>query len=113
VSADLTQQDDACRDQVGLSDFALVLNKHGKRMVMSFSPVLSQADDPLRTRCPGPDLIRPQFTKASLPLSALRHPTFTVTFHGSAFSNGPYQVTTRSSLTITLHRTTVTSHLLP
>jgi hypothetical protein len=113
VSADLTQQHGVCRDQVGLRDFVLSVLRRANRLMMSLSPAVSQADDPLRTRCPGPDLARPRFTKTSVPLSVLRHPTFTVTFHGSAFGDGPYRVTTRSDLTITLHRTKVTTQLLP
>jgi hypothetical protein len=113
VSADLTQQNDVCRDQVGLREFVVLLYRHANRLVVSLSPAVSQADDPLRTRCPGPNLARPRFTRASVPLSVLRHPTFTVRFHGSAFSDGPYQVTTRSSLSIILQRTKVTTQVLP
>ena len=109
VSAVATQQHDMCRDQVGLHDFVVVLYRHADRLVASLSPAVSQADDPLRTRCLSPNLARPRFTTASIPLSVLRHPTFTVSFHGSAFSNGPYRVTTRSSLSITLQRLKVTT----
>jgi hypothetical protein len=113
VSADVTQPQDACRDQVGLREFVLVVHRHTNRLVVSLAPGVSQASDPLRTRCPGPDLVGPRFTSASLPLSTLRHPSFTAKLNGDSFSNGPYRVTTRSTLTVTLHRTKVTTHILP
>jgi hypothetical protein len=83
------------------------------RLEVSLSPGLSQAADPLRTRCPGPDLGQRQLTSASLPLSVLRHRSFTVTLHGNAFGDGPYRVTTRSTLNLTLRRTKVTTQILP
>jgi hypothetical protein len=67
----------------------------------------------LRTRCPGPALGSHQLTSVSLPLTVLRQPTFTATFAGDSFSNGPYLVSTRSSFTVTLRRTRVTTQILP
>ena len=112
VAADLTQQQDACRDQVGLRDFGLVMENHAKRLMVWLIPGDSQADDALRTRCPGPDIAEHRFTKGSIPLTALRHRTFTVTLHGIAFSNAPYRVTTRSTLTVTLRREKVLSQII-
>jgi acetoacetate decarboxylase len=43
----------------------------------------------------------------------LRHRSFTVTLHGNAFGDGPYRVTTRSTLNLTLRRTKVTTQILP
>jgi hypothetical protein len=83
------------------------------RLKVGLSPSASQADNALRTRCPGPNLGRRPLTSASIPLSVLRRPTFTVKLHGGSFSNGPYRVTTRSTLTVTLHRTKVTTQTVP
>jgi hypothetical protein len=90
----------------------LELSKRANRLEVTLSPSSSQAD-PLRTRCPGPELgSQHQLTSASLPLSVLRHPSFTVKLGGGSSSNDPYQVTTRSTLTITLRRTKVRTRIL-
>jgi hypothetical protein len=112
VTADLTQQGGGCRDQVELRQVELELRKHANRLELSLSPGGSEAN-PLRTRCPGPTLGSDHLASASLPLSVLRHPTFTVKLHGDSFSNGPYRVTTRSTLTVTLQREKVTTQILP
>ena len=112
VTADLTQQD-VCRDQVGLRQAAIELRQRADRLEISVSPAESQADDPLRTRCPGPELGSHQLTSASVPLSVLRHSSFSVALRGGSFSDGPYRVTTRSTLTITLRRARVTTQVVP
>ena len=112
VTADLMQQG-TCRDQVALRALELQLRKRADRFQVSLGPALSQAADPLRTRCPGPDLGSHALTSASIPLSTLRQPMFTIKLHGGSFSNGPYRVTTRSTLSITLRRTKVTTQILP
>jgi hypothetical protein len=113
VAAELTQQGSACRDHVGLRHAAIALDRRAHRFTISLSPSSSQASDPLRTRCPGPELGSHQLTSASLALSVLRNRTFTVAFHGGSFSDGPYRVTTRSTLTITLRRTRVHTQIVP
>jgi hypothetical protein len=112
VTADLTQGD-ACRDQTGLRQADIQLRRRADRLEISVSPAISHADDPLRTRCPGPELGSHQLTSASVPLSALRHPSFTVAVHGGSFSDGPYRVTTRSTLTLTLRRTGIKTQIVP
>jgi hypothetical protein len=112
ISADLTQPGGACRDQTGLGQVVLELRKRADRLDVSLSPGASAAG-PLRTRCPGPALGSHQLTSAALPLTVLRHPTFTAKLEGESFSNGPYQVTTRSTLTVTLRRTRVSTRILP
>jgi hypothetical protein len=112
VTADLTQES-ACRDQVGLRQAGIQLRQLADRLEISVSPGISQAAPPLRTRCPGPELGSHQLTSASVPLSALRHPSFTVALHGGSFSDGPYWVTTRSTLTLTLRRAGVKTQIVP
>jgi hypothetical protein len=112
ITADLTQSGGACRDQANLDQFALELRKRADRLKVSLSPGASAAG-PLRTRCPGPALGSHQLTSASLPLTVLRQPAFTAKFAGDSFSNGPYRVSTRSTLAVTLRRTRVTTQILP
>jgi hypothetical protein len=112
VTADLTQGS-ACRDQVLLRQIGIRLRQQARRLDVSVSPAISQAGDPLRTRCPGPELGSHDLTTASVPLSVLRHPTFTVGLHGGSFSDGPYRVTTRSTLTLTLHRERIKTQIVP
>jgi hypothetical protein len=111
VTADLSRGG-ACHDSVGLRGTTLELMKRTGRLNVSLTPTNSQAADPLRTRCPGPDLGQRQLTSASLPLSVLRRSTFTVKLRGGSFNNGPYRVSTRSTLTVTLHRTRVTTQVV-
>jgi hypothetical protein len=113
VTADLTQDGSACTDDVALQHTAITLRKRAGRLTISLSPEQSQAADPLRTRCPGPALGRHPLTTASLPLSVLRRPRFTVKLHGDSFHNGPYAVTTRSTLTVSLERGRVKTQILP
>ncbi|HTU30354.1 MAG TPA: hypothetical protein VMF07_13305, partial [Solirubrobacteraceae bacterium] len=68
------------------------------------APSDSQAADPLRTRCPGPDLGSHVFVAARVPASVLRRRAFTANLRGRAFSDGPYRVSTRSTLAVTLRR---------
>lgn len=112
VAADLTQSS-SCHDHTALRQIAIELQKRTDRLEISASPAASQAADPLRTRCPGPELASHQLTHASVPLSVLRHPSFTVALHGGSFSDGPYRATTRSTLTVTLHRTGVKTQIVP
>jgi hypothetical protein len=112
VTADLTQGN-ACRDEARLHRAGIQLRRRADRLEISVSPAVSQAGDPLRTRCPGPELGSHQLASASVPLNVLRHPSFTVTLHGGSFSDGPYRVTTRSSLTITLRRAGVKTQIVP
>ncbi len=113
IAADVTQPGgSACRDQPGLDQVVLTLRKRADRLQISLSPGNSAAAA-LRTRCPGPALGSHQLTSASLPLRVLRRRTFTAKLTGDAFSNGPYRVTTRSTLTVTLRRTQVTTQILP
>jgi hypothetical protein len=65
--------------------------------------------DPLRTRCPGPMLGAHSLAHASLPLNVLRQPQFTIRLHGTAFRDGPYDVTTHSTIAITVSRESVTT----
>jgi hypothetical protein len=113
VTADLTQNGGACTDQVALQQTEIVLRKHAGRLMISVSPLGSQAADPLRTRCPGPALGSHPLTSASLPLNVLQHSRFTVNLHGDAFHDGPYSVTTRSTLTVSLQRRRVKTQILP
>jgi hypothetical protein len=113
ITADLTQGGARCRDQALLRHTAIRLRQRAGRLEVSVSPAISQAGDPLRTRCPGPELGSHQLTRASVPVSVLRHPTFTVALHGGSFSDGAYRVTTQSTLTITLHRQRIKTQILP
>ncbi len=113
VAADLTQGGGACRDRAALRQLEVVLAVRAHRLRLAISPIGSQAGDPLRTRCPGPDLGSHPLTSASLPLSVLRHRSFTATLRGGSFSDGPYRVTTQSTLTVTLRRARVTTRIEP
>jgi hypothetical protein len=113
VAADLTQDGSACTDQVALQQTAIVLRKHAGRLIASVSPERSQAADPLRSRCPGPALGRHPLTSASLPLNILRRSRFTVSLHGDSFTDGPYRVMSRSTLTVGLQRRGVKTQILP
>ncbi|MGH2910477.1 MAG: hypothetical protein ACRDK8_14440 [Solirubrobacteraceae bacterium] len=104
VQAALTQGGGACSDSVALHQFTLRLARVGHWLTVSLAPSVSQAADPLRTRCPGPDLGTQRFAAASVPAAVLGRPAFTVRLSGRAFSAGPYRVTTRSTLALTLRR---------
>ena len=112
VTADLTQAG-ACRDQVELAHTQIQLHRRADRLEISVSPGTSQAADPLRTRCPGPELGSRQLTSGSVPLSALRHRSFTVALRGGSFSDGPYRVTTQSTLSLTLRRAGIKMQIVP
>jgi hypothetical protein len=106
VAADL-HQDGECRDQTRLSAASVQLQSHAGALLVVLSPVSTQGTDPLRTRCPGPELGQHALTSATLPRSALRGRVVTVALHGNAFGDGPYRVTTRSTLVLTLRRVRV------
>jgi hypothetical protein len=112
VIADL-MQGSTCRDQTRLRQAGIQLRQRAGRLEVSVSPAISQAGDPLRTRCPGPELGSHQLASASVPLSALRHPTLTVALHGGSFSDGPYRVTAQSTLTLTLRRAGIKTQIVP
>jgi hypothetical protein len=112
VTSDLMQES-ACRDLVGLRQAGIQVRQRADRLQISVSAAFSQAGDPLRTRCPGPKLGSHQLASASVPLSVLRHPSFTVALHGGSFSDGPYRVTTRSTLTLTIRRAGVKTQIVP
>jgi hypothetical protein len=101
------RQDGECRDQTRLSAAAVQLQSHAGRLLVTLSPVSTQAPDPLRTRCPGPELGQHALALATLPRSALRRRVVTVALHGNAFSDDPYRVRTRSTLMLTLRRVRV------
>ncbi|MFZ1995406.1 MAG: hypothetical protein WAU75_14940 [Solirubrobacteraceae bacterium] len=113
VIANLPQGAGTCHDQTRLRQAGIELRQRADRLQISVSPTASQAADPLRTRCPGPQLGSHQLTSASLPLSALRHPTLTVALHGDSFTDGPYSVTTHTTLTLTLRRTVSKTQIVP
>jgi hypothetical protein len=110
VVADLAQ-DGVCRDITRVSHTELALDVHGGRLRISLSPAESQAADPLRTRCPGPELGQHVLTSGTLPRSALRRRTLTVALHGNSFTDGPYRVTARSALVLTLRRLRVRTQI--
>lgn len=113
VTVDLTQEN-ACRDRVELRQAGIQLQQRSDRLVISVSPAASQAEDPLRTRCPGPEIGSDHLTSASVPLSVLRHhASFAVALRGEAFSDGPYRVTTRSTLTVIMRRAKVATQIVP
>ena len=113
LTADLTQDGGACTDQIALGQTAIVLREHARRLMVSVSPSGSDSADPLRTRCPGPSLGSHPLTSASLPLNVLRRSRFTVNLHGDSFRDGPYTVTTHSTLTISVQRHGVRTQILP
>jgi hypothetical protein len=106
VAADL-HQGGACRDQTRLSAASLQLQSHAGGLLMSLSPVSTPGTDPLRTRCPGPELGQHALTSATLPRGALRRQVVTLALKGNAFGDGPYRVRTRSTMTVTLRRVRV------
>jgi hypothetical protein len=104
VRADLTQDGATCSDAVALRRFSIRIVRAGPHLAVSLAPAQSQAADPLRTRCPGPDLGSHRFSSGELPASVLSRPAFSVTLHGRPFRDGSYRVTTRSALRLTLRR---------
>lgn len=104
VKADLTQGGATCTDAVKLRQLSISIARAGHRIAVSLAPAESQATDPLRTRCPGPDAGAHRFASAELPAGVLSRPEFSVTLRGLAFTDGPYRVTTRSTLKLTLRR---------
>jgi hypothetical protein len=106
VAADLHQGAE-CRDQTRLSAASVQLQSHAGRLLMSLSPVSTSGTDPLRTRCPGPELGQHALTSATLPRGALRRQVVTVALKGNAFGDGPYRVRTRSTMTLTMRRVRV------
>jgi hypothetical protein len=106
VAADL-QQGGECRDQTRLSAASIQLQSHAGGLLLSLSPVSASGTDPLRTRCPGPELGQHALTSATLPRGALRRQVVTVPLTGNAFGDGPYRVRTRSTMILTLRRVRV------
>jgi hypothetical protein len=69
---------------------------------------LSSGVGPLRTRCPGPMLGRHPLAAGSVRESTLGQPHVKLRLDGGErFRNGPYTITTTSSLTLTLRRTRI------
>jgi hypothetical protein len=112
VRADLTQEGATCTDGVALRQFSIRIVRAGHRIAVSLAPARSQASDPLRTRCPGPDLGSHRFASGDLPAGVLRRPAFSVTLHGLAFHDGPYRVSTHSTLRLTLRRGATHVHVI-
>lgn len=106
ITADLNQGV-ACRDQARLAAVAAQLRSRAAGLLVSLSPQSSRAVDPLRTRCPGPNLGQHAFTSSTLRRGALRGRLLTVALHGNSFGDGPYRVRTRSTLILTLRRVRV------
>jgi hypothetical protein len=100
----LTEDGATCTDHVALGETGIVLRTRANRLIVTEMPLSSQAADPLRSRCPGPALGRHPLASASLPRGVLHRDRFTVKLHGESFSTAPYQVTTHSTLTVTLQR---------
>jgi hypothetical protein len=109
VAADLIQ-DGECRDETRLPAASVQVQSHAGHVLISLSPLSTQATDPLRTRCPGPDLGEHALVVSTLTHSALRGRVITVALHGNSFSDGPYRVRTRSTLMLTLRRVRVAVH---
>ncbi len=108
VTAQLTTPT-ICRDATRLFSAEVLLQASAGRLRVSLSPAGSQANDPLRTRCPGPAVGSDQLAAATVPLSTLRHRTFTVALHGARRQAGPYQLTAESTIRLTLRRTRQTT----
>jgi hypothetical protein len=106
VAADLSQ-DGQCRDETRVSAASVQVQSHAGHVIISLSPQSTQATDPLRTRCPGPDLGEQALVVSTLTHSALHGRVVTVMLHGNSFSDGPYRVRTRSTLVLTLRRVRV------
>lgn len=109
VTADLNQGS-PCRDQAGVSGASVLLQSQAGRLLVSLSLQSLQAVDPLRTRCPGPELGQHALALSTLPRGALHRRVVTVALHGNEFSDGPYRVRTRSTLMLTLRRVRVAVH---
>ena len=112
VIASLTQGN-ACHDHVSLREANIQLHKRTGRLQVEVSPGISQAAGGLRTRCPGPEIGAHELTSGSVPFGALAPRAFTVALHGGSYTDGPYRVTTRSNLRITLRQAKVTSQIIP
>jgi hypothetical protein len=106
VAADLSQ-DGECRDHTRLSAASVQVQSRVGHVLISLSTVSTQATDPLRTRCPGPELGQHALVVSTLTHSALRGRLVIVALHGNSFSDGPYRVRTRSTLALTLRRVRV------
>lgn len=109
VAADLSQ-DGQCRDETRVSAASVQVRSHAGHVLISLSPQSTQATDPLRTRCPGPDLGEHALVGSTLTHSALHGRVVTVTLRGNSFSDGPYRVRTQSTLVLTLRRVRVAVH---
>lgn len=82
LAAELSQGG-ACQDQTRLHAASVNLETRAGRLLVSLSPLSSQAADPLRTRCPGPELGQHAFTRGTLARTALRRRVLTVALHGA------------------------------
>lgn len=107
VQARLTQDGGTCSDTVALHRFTIELVRVRRGLEVAVRPADSAAADPLRTRCPGPDLGPHMLADGLVPLARLRHRAFTVALAGRPFSDGPYQVMTSSTLSVSLRRTSI------
>jgi hypothetical protein len=109
VAADLSQ-DGECRDETRVSGALVQVQSHAGHVLISLSPQSTQSTDPLRTRCPGPDLGEHALVVSTLTHSALHGRVVTVALHGNSFSDGPYRIQTRSTMVLTLRRVRVDAH---
>lgn len=104
VSADLAQGG-ICRDSTIVSGAVIetAVDRRGRLHVV-LQALLTGAADPLRTRCPGPDLGQRSLAAAVVPREVWRRRTFAVLLHGASFADGPYRVTIDSTLRLALRR---------
>ncbi len=109
VTADLAQNG-TCRDTTAISDALLdaAVDRSG-RLDLALQTLTTGAADPLRTRCPGPDLGQRSLATAVVPRSVWRRRSFEVALRGASFADGPYRVAIHSTLTVRLRRGHVTS----
>jgi hypothetical protein len=112
VQADLTQSGNTCSDSVAVRRFTVRLARRGHWLGVSLAPLESQAADPLRTRCPGPDLGSGILAATRLPATVLGRPAFTAILHGVPFTDGPYRATTDSTFALTLRRGSTHVHVI-
>ena len=105
----LTQNRRSCINRMPAERMQITIEKQRARLRIEATPFDLTGNDPLHSRCPGPRLKLEAFSSTSLPPGILRRRQFQIRLHGISFRDGPYDVTTHSTLIATLRRTAVTT----
>ncbi|MGA2011454.1 MAG: hypothetical protein ABSH51_13135 [Solirubrobacteraceae bacterium] len=107
VSATFRQRGGRCAGTSALTSSLLTLSTRAGRLTIAYQPV-SQADDVLRTRCPGPDLGNGAAASVTVPVLINRQRAFTLRLDTpEVLRDAGYRIRLTPDLRLTLARTAI------